>query len=96
LTAPKSAPTVTPHEAEVVKDHALPYVRLVLSYVLSMSSLVWLGLAVFFVVVVALTGAGPKGGKPVARTRLMGTARVFLIGGIVVSAALALMGALRH
>ena len=61
-----------------------------------MSSLVWLGLAVFFVVVVVLTGTGPKGGKPVARTRLMGTARVFLMGGILVCAVLGLMGAFRH
>ncbi len=61
-----------------------------------MSSLVWLGLAVFLVAIVALTGTGPKGGKPVARTRLMGTARVFLIGGILVCAVLGLMGALRH
>ena len=61
-----------------------------------MSSLVWLGLTVFLVVVVALTGAGPKGGKPVARTRLMKTARFFLVGGIVVCAALGVMGALRH
>jgi len=33
------------------------------------------------VAIVALTGMGPRGGKPVSRTRLMGTARVFLIGG---------------
>jgi hypothetical protein len=61
-----------------------------------MSSLVWLGLAVILVVIVALTGTGPKGAKPVARTRLMGTARVFLIGGILLCAALGVMGALRH
>lgn len=61
-----------------------------------MSSLVWLGLTVLLVVVVALTGTGPKGGKPVARTRLMGTARVFLIGGVLVCAALGLAGLLRH
>lgn len=61
-----------------------------------MSSLVWLGLTVFLVAIVALTSTGPKGGKPVSRTRLMGTARVFLIGGILVSAALGLMGLLRH
>ena len=65
-------------------------------YVLPMSSLVWLGLTVFFVAAVALTGKGPKGGKPVARTRLMGTARVFLIGAVFVSAALGLFGVLRH
>jgi hypothetical protein len=61
-----------------------------------MSSFVWLGLTVFLVAIVALTGAGPKGGKPVARTRLMGTARVFLIGAILVCAALGVTGLLRH
>jgi len=61
-----------------------------------MSSLVWLGLTVFLVAIVAFTGTGPKGGKPVARTRLMGTARVFLIGATLVCAAVGLMGLLRH
>ena len=61
-----------------------------------MSSLVWLGLTVFLVVVVALTNAGPKGGKPVARTRLMKTARFFLVGGILICAGFALMGVLHH
>jgi hypothetical protein len=61
-----------------------------------MSSLVWLGLTVFLVAVVALTGTGPKGGKPVSRTRLMRTARVFLIGATLVSAALAVSSLLRH
>jgi hypothetical protein len=63
---------------------------------LIMSSLVWLGLTVLLVVVAALTGVGPKGGKPVARTRLMKTARFFLVGGILACAALGLLGALRH
>jgi hypothetical protein len=61
-----------------------------------MSSLVWLGLTVFLVVIVALTNSAPKGGKPVARTRLMKTARLFLIGGILACAALGLMGVLKH
>jgi hypothetical protein len=61
-----------------------------------MSSFVWLGLTVFLVAVVALTSTGPKGGKPVARTRLMKTARFFLVGGILLCAALGLMGVLRH
>lgn len=61
-----------------------------------MSSLVWLGLTVLLVAVVAITSTGPKGGKPVAGTRLMKTARLFLFGGVLVCAAFALMGALRH
>jgi hypothetical protein len=61
-----------------------------------MSSLVWLGLTVVFVVAVALTGLGPKGGKPVARTALMRTARGVLVIGIVACAALGLWGAFRR
>jgi hypothetical protein len=61
-----------------------------------MSSLVWLGLTVVFVVVVALTGLGPRGGKPVARTALMRTARGVLIAGVVVCAAIGLWGAFRR
>lgn len=60
-----------------------------------MSSLVWLAITVLLVVGVALTGLGPKGGKPVARTRLMKAARFILIGGIVLCAALGVFGALR-
>lgn len=48
-----------------------------------MNSLVWLGLTVLLVVGVVLTGLGPKGGKPVGRTRLMKVARVVLIAGII-------------
>jgi hypothetical protein len=65
-------------------------------YVSCMSSLVWLGLTVGLVAIVALTGAGPRGAKPVSRTRLMGTARVFLIGATLVCAAFGVMGLLRH
>jgi hypothetical protein len=61
-----------------------------------MSSIFWLGLAVLLVTAVALTGAAPKGGKPVARTRLMGTARYVLVLGVVVSAFLGIFGAIRH
>jgi hypothetical protein len=61
-----------------------------------MSSLVWLGLAVVLVAGVALTGSGPKGGKPVGHTRLMKSARFFLFGGILLSGVLALVGAFRH
>ena len=49
-----------------------------------MNSIVWLALTVVFVVVVVLTGRTPRGGKPVARTRLMHSARTVLLGGIVV------------
>jgi hypothetical protein len=61
-----------------------------------MSSIVWLCLAGVFVAIVALTGAGPKGAKPVANTRLMGMARYVLIVGVVVCAALGIFGAFRH
>jgi hypothetical protein len=61
-----------------------------------MGSLVWLGLTVVFVVVVVLTGHSPKGGKPVARTGLMRTARGLLIGGIIACGAVGLWGAFRH
>jgi hypothetical protein len=57
-----------------------------------MSSLVWLGLAAVLVTFVALTGTGPKGGKPVAKTRLMGTARYVLIMGVVICAGLGVFG----
>ncbi len=61
-----------------------------------MSSLVWIGLAVLLVVVAALTGIAPKGGKPVARTRLMASARFFLVCGVVVCAVLGLSAVVRH
>jgi hypothetical protein len=61
-----------------------------------MSSLVWLGLAVLLIVAVVLTRTGPKGGKPVANTRLMGAARHVLILGVIVSLALGLFGVIRH
>jgi hypothetical protein len=48
-----------------------------------MNSIVWLALTGVFVVVVVLTGRTPRGGKPVARTRLMHSARTVLLGGIV-------------
>ena len=57
-----------------------------------MNPLVWLGLAVILVAAVALTGLGPKGGKPVARTALMRTARGMLVAGILVCAALGVWG----
>ena len=61
-----------------------------------MNGLVWIALALILVTAVALTGGGPKGAKPVARTRLMGTARYVLVVGIVVCGALGAFGAFRH
>jgi hypothetical protein len=62
---------------------------------LRMGSLIWLGLTAVFVVGIVLTGHTPKGGKPVARTRLMGTARSMLVVGAVAFGILGLWGALR-
>jgi hypothetical protein len=62
----------------------------------SMSSLVWLGLVVVLVVDAVLTHLTPKGGKPVAGTRLMKTARRILIVGVVVSGAIGVWGAFKH
>jgi hypothetical protein len=64
-------------------------------YCVGMSSLVWLGLAVLLTVAVALIGAGPKGGKPVARTGLMKAARFILIVGIVGCAAVGILSRFR-
>jgi hypothetical protein len=61
-----------------------------------MGSLIWIGLAVCFVVAVVLSGRAPRGGKPVAHTALMKNARGILIIGVVVSGAMGLWGALRH
>jgi len=44
-----------------------------------MTWIVWLGIAVAIGVLAAVTGAKPKGTRPVARTRLMGVARVILL-----------------
>jgi hypothetical protein len=59
-------------------------------------SLVWLGAAVILVVAVALTRTGPKGGKPVANTRLMGAARHVLVLGVIVCGALGVFGMIRR
>ena len=61
-----------------------------------MSWIVWLGFAVVFVAAVAVTRTGPKGGKPVANTRLMGTARVFLFLGFIACGVIGVFGVLRH
>jgi hypothetical protein len=73
-----------------------PPVGLWHGYVAPMSSLVWLAFAVVLTVGVALTGRGPKGAKPVGGTRLMKSARFFLIVGILVCGGLGVMGALRN
>jgi hypothetical protein len=61
-----------------------------------MNPFVYLAVTVVLVVVVALTGTGPKGGKPVARTRLMKTARLFLVAGVVLFAGLGVAATVRH
>jgi hypothetical protein len=58
------------------------------------SSLVWLALAVVLAVGVALTGLGPKRAKPIAGSRLMKSARLVLIAGLLVCGGLALVGAM--
>jgi hypothetical protein len=54
-----------------------------------MSWLAWLGLAVIFTAVVAVTGAQPKGTLPVAHTSMMGVARIALLAIVVICAYLA-------
>jgi len=54
-----------------------------------MSWIGWVGLAVVLTVIAALTGVKPKGTRPVARSRMMGVARVILIVLIVIFAFLA-------
>jgi hypothetical protein len=53
-------------------------------------------LAVVFVAGLAFTGGGVKGAKQVGRTRLMGAARFFLIGGVILCGVLGVFGSLRH
>jgi hypothetical protein len=61
-----------------------------------LSSLVWLALTAILVVAVALAHRGPKGGKPVANTRLMKTARYVLILGAIGCGLLGVFGAIQH
>jgi hypothetical protein len=61
-----------------------------------LSALLWLALTAILVVTVALTRTGPKGGKPVANTRLMKTARYVLVLGAIGCAVLGVFGAIRH
>jgi hypothetical protein len=49
-----------------------------------MTWLGWLTLAVIIAAVAAITGIKPKGTRPVARTRLMGVARVVLLAMVLI------------
>lgn len=49
-----------------------------------MTWIAWLTLAVLITAVAAITGVKPKGTRHVARTRLMGVARVVLLLVIVI------------
>jgi len=44
----------------------------------------WLGLAVVVTAVAAVTGIQPKGARPVAHTRMIGMARLVLVGLVVI------------
>ena len=57
-----------------------------------MSWIFWLGLAVAIGVIAAVTGAKPKGTRPVAHTRLMGVARFVLLVMVLVFLYLAYRG----
>jgi hypothetical protein len=54
-----------------------------------MSWLGWLGLAVIITAIAAVTGFKPKGTRHVARTRLMGVARIALLVIVAICAYLA-------
>jgi hypothetical protein len=83
----------------VVDGAGLPFlpvgIRTAAGYAAAMNPLGWLGLTVLLVVGVVLTGLGPKGGKPVARTGLMKVARFVLIAGMILCGALGVFSALR-
>jgi hypothetical protein len=51
-----------------------------------MTWLAWLALAVVLTAVAAVTGAQPKGTRPVAGTHLMGAARLVLLVFILICA----------
>ena len=61
-----------------------------------MSSIVWLGLMAVLVVAAVLSHHTPKGGKPVAGTRLMKNARGILVVGMVVCGAIGIWSAFKH
>ena len=54
-----------------------------------MSWLAWLGLAVIITAVAGVTGAQPKGTRPIAHTNLMGMARLALLALVVICGYLA-------
>ena len=54
-----------------------------------MTWLTWLILAVVVTAVAAVTGFNPKGGRPIARTRMMGMARFVLLAVVIIFAYLA-------
>ncbi|MEO6213535.1 MAG: hypothetical protein ABIP65_07905 [Vicinamibacterales bacterium] len=54
-----------------------------------MSWFAWLGLAVLITAIAAITGIKPKGTRHVARTRLMGGARLALVVVVIIVAYLA-------
>lgn len=56
---------------------------------LIMSWLAWLGLAVLITALAAITGIKPKGTRHVARTRLMGVARLVLLVIVIIVAYIA-------
>jgi hypothetical protein len=55
-----------------------------------MTWLAWLGLAVIVTAVAAVTGIKPKGTRHVARTQLMGVARLALLALVIIFLYLAL------
>ena len=54
-----------------------------------MNWLAWLGLAVIITALAAITGAQPKGTRPIAHTRLMGVGRIALVALVLICAYLA-------
>ena len=54
-----------------------------------MSWFVWLGLAVLVTAVAAVTGIKPKGTRHVARTQMMGVARLVLLLLVIIFAYMA-------
>ena len=51
-----------------------------------MTWLAWLGIAVLITAIAAVTGIKPKGTRHVAKTRMMGVARVILLIIVVIVA----------
>jgi hypothetical protein len=51
--------------------------------------LTWLIVAAVITAVAAVTGLKPKGGRPVARTHMMGMARLVLLAVVIILAYLA-------